>query len=220
MQNRQNKQNKIITIIGKKGYGKTIFTEMLILLNNRPCIIADPRYQYPTDCKRRLFFKNPHLLSLWLSNIKNYRDFYNYNLECVCSCGQENFEKLAQTVYQMKNMTFCIDEIDMFYNAYTSNNSYINKIIQYGRHYLIDVITTSRRPANIGRNLTAMSDMFYFTRITEPRDIKYIKETKDDESFLKKIQELQKYNFLELREDGSYSIVRTNNKDINIIDRL
>jgi hypothetical protein len=218
MLNRQIKQNKIISNIGKKGYGKTVLTEMLILLNNKPCIIADPRLQYPTDCKRRLFFSSPKQLELWITKIENFKDFYNYKLELICSCNADNFEQLANTAYKMNSFTFCVDEVDMFYNVHTSDKSNINKIIQYGRHNLIDLITTSRRPANIGRNLTAMTDIFYFSRLTEPADLKYFKDI-GGERYVDTLQILDKYTFLRL-EDDKFSVIKTDKRDIEIIDNL
>ncbi len=47
------------------------------------------------------------------------------------------------------------------------------KMIHYSRHYGIDIITTSRRPANISRDLTSQTDVFSIFRITEKRDLDY-----------------------------------------------
>ena len=39
-------QNKILTVIGHKGYGKTTLTEKLMIELDKPSIICDPRFQY------------------------------------------------------------------------------------------------------------------------------------------------------------------------------
>ncbi|MDR2081713.1 MAG: hypothetical protein LBP54_07520 [Campylobacteraceae bacterium] len=94
----------------------------------------------------------------------------------------------------------------------------MNKIIQYGRHYLIDIITTSRRPANIGRNLTAMTDIFYFSRLTEPNDIDYFRKI-GGERYIETLQKLPKFLFLGM-EDDKFSLIKTTKRDIGIIDAL
>jgi hypothetical protein len=217
---RQSKSNNITTIIGHKGDGKTVLSEMLTLLNNKPAIIADPRGQYPSDVKRRLLFPNPSSLILWLANKDNFRDFYSYKLELICKVDDENIQALMGAAIKMSKITILIDEVDMFFNASSSSKNNIYKAVHYGRHNEIDIITTSRRPANISRNLTAMTDTFYFSKITEPKDLQYVKEITTNEAIIKIVQKIEKFYFLKLQENGGYALVKTNVSDIEIIDGL
>ncbi len=208
-------QNKIYTVIGHKGYGKTVLTEKLAVLTNKPTIILDPRLQYEENI-RRIAFTSVSTFRKWITQRKNYNIFKKYKLELVVrAIDIEDAEELAQIVYQMKKITFVIDEIDMFFDTRTNKTSYFNKLAQYGRHNQIDIITTSRRPANISRNLTALTDIFYFSRLREPNDKLYIKNLLGT-NFVEQIAELEKFSFLKV-EDEKKEIVKTTEKDLKIL---
>ncbi|MDR3178408.1 MAG: hypothetical protein LBT96_05440 [Campylobacteraceae bacterium] len=216
---RTTKSNNISTLIGYKGSGKTALSEMLILLNNKPAIIADPRLQYPTMLKRRLFFTSPKKLTLWIKNIDNFKDFYNYKLELVCKVDDENIEILSKTVYELHRITYCVDEVDMFFPTSATAKNYIYKLVNYGRHNEIDLITTSRRPANINRSLTANTDDFYFAKISEPTDLQYFKNIAG-EKYLNEIQLLSRFEFLKYSEGGNLCKVKTSKSNLELIDGL
>lgn len=216
--NRIQKQNKITTIIGHKGDGKTTLTEILILLNIKPCIIADPRGQYPINMRRRISFDSPRQLILWLKEPQNYKDFFNFKLELVCKVDDENIQDLAGAVLRMQKVQFCIDEIDMFFNSTATNKNNIYKLVHYGRHNEIDIITTSRRPANISRNLTSQTDVFYFSQLSEPVDLKYF-ESICDKKYTETVKSLQRYSFLRYA-DNEYTLIKTKKGDIERIDKL
>ena len=158
-------QNKIYSIIGHKGYGKTKLTELLVLLNRKPCIIADPRYQYDTKEYRRHFKSVGHFRKYILNN-HNRGEFYRCKLELVVNgLDEETFEELASIVFKMKDISFLVDEIDMFAPPTMTRKASFYKIIHYGRHNRIDLFTTSRRSANISRNLTSQTDVVFFSRV-------------------------------------------------------
>lgn len=208
-------QNKIYTIIGHKGYGKTVLTEKIALLTNKPTIFLDPRLQY-LENDRRLIFKSINKFKNFITQRDNYKAFINYKLELIVNCiDVDDSEELASIIYKMKNITFVIDEIDMFFDTRTPKTSYFNKLVQYGRHNQIDIITTSRRPANISRNLTALTDIFYFSRLREPNDKLYIKNILGAE-FMDQVAELEKFSFLRV-EDEEKEIIKTTEKDLKIL---
>jgi len=207
-------QNKIYTVIGHKGHGKTTLTEKLAILTDKPTIIADPRFQYkPND--RRIFFKNPNEFIYFINN--NYLTFKRAKLELVVNCNLDNFEDLGKYVYKMKNVCFVIDEIDMFFDTRSTPKNIVNQLVQYGRHSQIDLITTSRRPANISRNLTALTDIFLFSRLREPNDKKYIKDSIGQE-YVKTVENLDKFSFLQVDiEEEETKIIKTTERDLKIL---
>lgn len=208
-------QNQIQTIIGHKGYGKTKITEKLAILTNKPTIILDPRWQYEENI-RRIVFTSVSKFQKFITKRNNFQIFMSYKLELVVNAiDNEDAELLAEIVYKMKNICFVIDEIDMFFDTRTNKNSYFNKLVQYGRHNQIDIITTSRRPANISRNLTALTDVFYFSRLREPTDQKYIKALLGA-AYVEKVGNLEKFSFLRI-EDEKKEIVKTTLKDLEIL---
>lgn len=206
-------QNIIETIIGHKGYGKTVFTEKLAILKNRPTVILDPRFQYQENI-RRIVFTSVSNFRRWIMNKDNYKVFMSHKLELVVRTI-DDAEELASLVYKMKKIVFVIDEIDMFFDVHTNKKSFFNQLVQYGRHNEIDIISTSRRPANIHRNLTSLTDAFYFSRLREPNDQKYIKALLGNE-YVEKIKGLEKFSFLKC-EDEEKEVIRTNEKDVRIL---
>ncbi len=209
----QQTQNSIITLIGHKGHGKTAFSEKLIIHLNKPTIIADPRGQYNPDVARRLHFTSVGLFRKWISS--NYRDFIAYKLECIVNCHDDDFEELTNLVSKMKKVTFLIDEVDMFFDTRADKKHPLYKLVHYGRHNEIDIVSTSRRPANISRNLTSQTDTFYLSKITEPVDTKYFK-MRYGQAIIERLQSLKKFEFLKVEED-KIDLVKTTMRDIAIL---
>jgi hypothetical protein len=204
-------QNKIYTIIGQKGHGKTKLTELLICLNRKPCIIADPRYQYEPKEYRRIF-KNVGHFRKYILNNANRREFYRCRLELVVNgLNRDSFDELAALVYKMKNISFLVDEVDMFADARMTNKSPFYALIHYGRHAQIDIFTTSRRSANISRDLTSQTDIIIYTRVKEPNDKKYIKSYIGEE-FVQVASSLPKFSFLVIDEHDNAQVVKISEK--------
>ncbi|MDX1808305.1 MAG: AAA family ATPase [Sulfurospirillaceae bacterium] len=212
------KQNKIITVIGHKGYGKTALTEALMLMYDKPTIIADPRFQYSTFQKRRVSFRSVGDFRKWIYNTANFKDFYKYKLELVVNAFDDTFEELAHIVRQMRSLMFVVDEVDMFLDPRATKNNSLNKIIQYGRHHEIDIITTSRRPANISRNLTSQTDIFYFSKLREPTDKLYIKQAIGAE-YVSTVENLERFSFLEFEDEEHQKIITTSERDLELLQR-
>lgn len=206
-------QNTIVNIIGQKGYGKTVFTEKIIIGLGKATIIVDPRLQYKTDQKRRYFFSSPHEFKNWI--VDNYRNFKKYKLELVIDTMPSEFEIISNIVLKMKNITFLVDEIDMFSDP-KSEDKGLNKLIHYGRHNKIDIVGTSRRPANISRDLTSQTDFFYLSRISEPTDLKYFKARFGIE-IVNELQNLDKFEFLQIDDENHIKKVKTTLKDLQIL---
>ena len=212
------KQNSIQTVIGHKGYGKTSLTEMLIFLQDKPAIIADPRWQFGAEQKRRVFFSSVGKFRNFIYNYDNYDKFVKYRLECVVKVDDETFEELAQIVSKMKKVCFVVDEVDMFFDTRATSKAQMYKLVHYGRHNEIDLITTSRRPANISRNLTSQTDIFYISRLREPADKKYIKDIFGAQ-FVDIVGNLERFTFLKYEDEERYNLIKTKKEDIILLGK-
>lgn len=208
-------QNKIFSVIGKRGYGKTTLTDKLMISLNKPTIICDPRFQYNSDQKRRIHFKSVSSLNSWL--VKHYDAFKYFKFELVVNVFPDTFEEFLELVNKMKKITLVIDEVDMFADARLKRDSELYKLIHYGRHHEIDIITTSRRPANIPRDLTSQTDEFYFSRLTEPNDKKYIKDLYGN-SYVDIVKSLPKFEFLRCIDEDTFRM-KTTEKEMEILNK-
>lgn len=202
----QSKSNTFHTIIGKKGYGKSSLCDILLIVNIRPTLILDTTNGFSELGKNRLFFDDIQSLNIYLQN--NYKKFMNKKQQLVLNTRDpEQFEELCITAYKCEKINLFIDEIDFYCGASLSKKSSFYEIIHTGRHKEIDLYTASRRPANISRDLTSQTDIFYLTMVTENRDFDYIKQAFGEE-VAERLKTIEKFNFLvidksKINADGS-----------------
>lgn len=203
-------KNDILTIFGKKGSGKTELCKFLYFSNPKPAIVIDIAEQFQDV---GLNFPDVESIKKYLQ--ANYKIFYKKKQILVLNQYEtENIEDLLNFLWECKFQDFelIIDEVDTIYNTHNQHKSALKPFIHRGRHRQIDLITTSRRPANVGRDLTSQSDNIYIFRNNEPNDIKYfslfINKIAIDE-----IRHLDKYYFL------NYS-TETNAHEIDTLPKL
>lgn len=188
------KKNKIITIISRKGSGKTALMQYEAFINPKSCIIFDPTGSL-------LPFKNRVFIDYEKQNITKILNkigtrIYSQKIDIVIQkCN--DVEKILEIIYNnLENICIVIDEVDLCYSATISNNTYLYKLCNFGRHKEIDLIAVARRPANTPRALTSQSDYIYLGNSNkEPRDLQYL-STFLNKEIIKDYEMLQNYNFL------------------------
>ena len=117
---------------------------------------------------------------------------------CISIFDQDAFALLCEVVITHKDLLFVVDEVD-FFDSPSSQAREFKKMIHYSRHYSIDIITTSRRPANISRDLTSQTDAFSIFRITEKRDLDYFYALNAE--LPEAIRALQEHHYIEYDHD-------------------
>ena len=90
-----------------------------------------------------------------------------------------------------------VDEIDRLAPPYRID-PVLATIANEGRHYGITLVGTARRPRRVHRDLTALADVLYCARITEPTDLRYLADLVGPTA-VKPLPTLPPYRFLELR---------------------
>ncbi|PAF49852.1 hypothetical protein BKH41_00690 [Helicobacter sp. 12S02232-10] len=221
----QAKFNTFHTIMGKKGYGKSSLCDILLILNNRPALILDTTNGFPPLGKNRLFFDDMEELNLYLQ--LHYKEFISKKQQLILQTRDpEQFEELCITAYKCSKISLFIDEVDFYCGASLSKKSAFYDIIHTGRHQEIDLYTASRRPANISRDLTSQTDIFYLTMTTENRDFDYIKQA-FGEDVSDKIKTIKPFHFLVIDKtktnaDGSnpINLLITKKEQLESIYRL
>ena len=170
-------RNTIITLLGKKGSGKSFFAKKVIIpLFHRLLIIVplDEYHYYYT-------YTLPEFVGVQKEN------YTKNKFRLVYRPLDENEDLFFKFVYSIENITVLIEEVDGYSNG-KSIDPYLERLFKYGRHKNINLICISRRPAEIGRLLTAQSDIIISFQQTEKRDVDYFKNFTDYPEELKKLK--------------------------------
>lgn len=96
-------------------------------------------------------------------------------------------------------LIYAVDEVDKFCSASFVPKS-LKDLINYGRHRKISMICTSRRPAQVARELTSQCAEIRCFRTTEPRDIRYFADIMGDTA-ANKLPTLGEYQYLKWTDD-------------------
>lgn len=176
--------DSIRTIIGMRGEGKTTLANHFIKYRTKPVIIVDPLSQF----QGQRFFDAHSLLDHALT-----RGITLAQPLIATIFEQEDFNIICQIAVRHKNVMLVIDEVDMFDSPHSVDKDF-KRIIHLGRHFKLDLVTTSRRPANISRDLTSQTAEFYIFKVTEKRDLDYFAERSSE--LPDKIKALKKYHYI------------------------
>ena len=83
------------------------------------------------------------------------------------------FTDVCELAYLHQDFILVIDEVDQYCGANFSPTGF-KKLINYGRHKNIEIICTSRSPAEIPKLLVSQMTDLYIFRMIEPNHLKYI----------------------------------------------
>jgi len=152
-------------ILGKTGKGKTTLARSLLrdFQGIKRILVYDFMGEYDGDI-----------------TVHTLQELYNACLDptkhtILVREYQGSFDTLCEFVYDLGNCVFLVEEIDSASSA-VSVPQYLSFLYRYGRHRNIDMFAVSRRPAEVPRIVTAMSNIYYIFSITEPRDIMYLNQ--------------------------------------------
>jgi|HubBroStandDraft_5_1064220.scaffolds.fasta_scaffold09963_8 hypothetical protein len=167
-------QNTIVGIIGRKGAGKSTFTQELL-----------------SYCER-LFLFNTMGEHLWIPDqFTDLAQAHTYIFDHGHAPGsfhgafipegtaqdstERDFAEISIAVYEAGNMTFVVEELPML-----TQPNYVppafNRNVRLGRHRCLNVVYTGQRIAECPRRVTAATDVFVLFSQTEPDDIAKISE--------------------------------------------
>ena len=81
---------------------------------------------------------------------------------------------LFRFLCRLRGYSIFIDEVDQYCSPQSIPWRF-QKLVNYQRHYQVDLIFAARRPAMIHRDLTALADTIHFFHIHELNDLQYVK---------------------------------------------
>jgi len=87
----------------------------------------------------------------------------------------QHFAAVTQCVIACGSLIYAIDEVDRICTAGWAPWA-LSYLINQGRHVRVSLAVTSRRPAQIPRELTSQAHRIYIFKMTEPGDLSYLEE--------------------------------------------
>ncbi len=106
---------------------------------------------------------------------------------------EEDFERCCKAVMACRNLTFAVEEVDLFCKSWKMPLPF-EHMISIGRHREISVIAVSRRPASIHPLIRSQASTVITFRQTEPRDIDWLEQVIGDAAT--KVPKLRQYESL------------------------
>jgi len=175
--------NSIVTILGRKGSGKTTLVREIVR-EHRRVVILDYIGEYGADCGARVvagFSASIHAL-VAASRERAFR----------LSLRMLDEETLAAlpVAWELEDYLLVVEEA----SAYCSPSQLppeIARIVKFGRHQRISQVYVAQRPSMLHRHVTSQSDLIVSFHQHEPIDVRYLSAIAGEEA--KCVQELGDY---------------------------
>ena len=132
------------------------------------CLIYDSLGEYQVD---RRIYDLPELCDFFIDDERSPKFFrIAYDTHLV----QEHFPDFCRLVLARGNIHLIIEELDLFSSPYNTDPEFL-KLLKYGRHYGVQIIGVSRRPAEVSRAFTSAATRYIIFTQHEPRDLQYFR---------------------------------------------
>ena len=185
----EHKENKIVTVLGRKGTGKSFFVKNQLLSKFRRKIILDSQDEYNTGVKiynvkdtikyLELNYEKPDFNIIF--KMSEFREYF------------EDIEKLFKAVWLVGDLTIVVEEANIFCNPYFISPA-LNILLLRGRHKNINQLYISQRPANVHKNLLGQSDVLFLFQNPLFNDWKIFKQLGGND-FADSIRDLPLYEY-------------------------
>lgn len=152
-----------MTVLGKRGYGKTTFANAIIeqVKGKKPIIIFDVLGEYEGDY---IFTNHDDFVNFGIDNgIKNKIYVTRFDSD------DDNID-LFNTLANLNGLYIVIEESDMFCKPSFIEPDFAS-IIKYGRHNNLNYLAISRRAAEIHKHVIAQSHYAVSFRQSLPLDV-------------------------------------------------
>lgn len=130
--------------------------------------------------------------------------YVNHKLVPARPYLQMHFAAVTTLVIACGKMIFAIDEVDRVSSAGYAPPG-LDYLINQGRHVQVSLMGSSRRPAQVPRELTSQCHRFVIFKMTEPADLDYLQDYIGRDA-RQKLPTLHDYKFVEWEETDGISI--------------
>lgn len=209
----------MISVFGRRGSGKTSLCaeiaeqfERVIIYDTRARI--DTHNSFGADCyipgAIRIMGDFEKLVEALVKNKRSYKIIFTpLNPE-------DDFELFCELCNskEINDALVVIEEVGLV----TKSSAFgmpeaFNKLLRFGRHHGLHILTNAQRPCDVHRSITANSSHIICFSQTEPRDLAYL--TGFFGSTTDRIRTLKKYNFI-CWHDGNIEMYDQNRKKVTL----
>ena len=168
-----NTQAKIVCVFGRRGSGKSTLARTLVIPDRR-LIVFNTLGETEHNMLGHVCRTRQELFD-YVENRPVFRAVADFR-------DDDTLGWTVKLCEAMQNCTLLVDELDRFCSP-TSVLPEIDACCRYGRHSGVSLMVCSRRPAEIPRIVTSQAHTIHVFRITEPRDVAYLKAYLGDTRF-------------------------------------
>jgi hypothetical protein len=182
---REDKDNTIISIMGRKNSGKSFLTREIIDEHEFPPVgshspdlprvfVLDTNGEYGEDDG----YEVTNTLEAGARKIAACRRRKSFKIS-LREKDVERLVKLVNVIYEIPRSLVVVEEAH-FYVKPAFIPPEMSQLVLMGRHRALSQIYVSQRPSGLHRNFTAQSDFIVTFRQTETRDIKWLGDVAGD----------------------------------------
>lgn len=163
------KENVIISIMGRKGSGKSTLVREIVNSGDFPRVfVLDTNGEYGVEDGFQVF----HNVGAGARAMVRVRNKPEFRLS-LRDKDTGRLIRLLEVAFEIPDTLVIIEETH-FYASPSFLPEELSSLVRLGRHRAISQIYVSQRPSGLNRNLTSQSDFIVTFRQTEPRDILWL----------------------------------------------
>ena len=187
------KQRKIVTVVGKTGYGKSYLIKSIISRLHR-VVIFDLMSEYAEEKEFDFSdFQYFRRLNDFLSYLQTVNRLDAIQVRITFD-NEEHYEAALQACLLVGDVVCVIEEVHNFSSAYYLSPT-LEKIVRFGRHKAISLICITQRFSDIGVLLRNNIDLLVCFNLTAPNDLKYLAELPYVGETAQEVGKLKKHQF-------------------------
>ena len=155
--------------MGRKGFGKTTLATELIAGQPR-VVVLDMLGGYGHAVTDVVWERDPAIEALLIASKKPR---FQLALRMV---SQDDMLDVLDMAFELEDYLLVVEETSLVCGTPPYLHRELAQLVRFGRHRRISQIYIARRPTELPRDLTAMSDLLVTFNQKEPRDLQYLAE--------------------------------------------
>jgi len=190
-------KNEIIFVSGQRGSGKTTWVKRY-LENLDRFILWDFLAEY--DQGKR--FENIQDFLEHCEALSEHGGFLDVVLNPI---DETSFPFFCRAALPLGNLYVIVEELDVVARANWAPIEF-QAMVKRGRHYNVNVIGVSRRPAEVSRLFTSQATRFILFRQVEPTDISYFRSMVGIQA--NKLPSLDQFHYFDIDFDQPWDVLK------------